>query len=119
LLQLAVSQLLENACKYSSPGSSVSLGVKNNGGVTEIRVTNSGSTIPAPEQHRIFERFYRGSTTEHTPGSGLGLYVARKIALAHGGALDIVPEDPLHQDVSFSLTIPTGRNKSDHVVAAL
>lgn len=119
LLQLAVSQLLENACKYSSPGSAVSLGLQDNGGVTEIRVTNSGSTIPAPDQHRIFERFYRGSTTGHTPGSGLGLYVARKIALAHGGALDVVPEDPLRQDVSFSLTIPTWRNESDHVVAAL
>ena len=55
-----------------------------------VRVSNSGNPVPANERTRIFERFYRGSEAHsRAPGSGLGLYVARKIAKSHGGSLDL------------------------------
>jgi two-component system, OmpR family, sensor histidine kinase KdpD len=116
LLRLAVTQLLENACKYSQPGSTVTVQLQDREDKMEICVSNTGGSIPSREQHRIFDRFYRGSTTRLTPGSGLGLYVARKIALAHGGALDFTPRKPGDEDVSFRLTIPNLKGTQDHVV---
>lgn len=119
LLWLAVSQLLENACKYSQPGSVVSLETQDQNGVVEIRVRNSGSSIPAMERHRIFDRFYRGSDAKHlAAGSGLGLYVARKIALAHGGGLELESTGTTEAEVSFRLTIPGLQSEVDHVVRA-
>jgi len=116
LLRLALSQLLENACKYSQPGSTVSVQVEDREDKLEIRISNPGGAIPSREQHRIFDRFYRGSSARLTPGSGLGLYVARKIALAHGGALDFTPQKPGDDEVSFLLTIPNMKGTQDHVV---
>jgi two-component system, OmpR family, sensor histidine kinase KdpD len=118
LLRLAVTQLLENACKYSQPGSTISIRIEDQMGLTGIRVTNSGSSIQLSEQHRIFDRFYRGSAGAIAPGSGLGLYVARKIAIAHGGALDLDSADANNNEVSFRLTIPTSKSESDHVITA-
>jgi two-component system sensor histidine kinase KdpD len=116
LLRLAISQLLENACKYSSPGSIVSIQLEEEGENVAVRVTNTGSAVSPHDQSRIFERFYRGvEANAHTTGSGLGLYVARKIATAHGGRLVLESDDP-HDGVTFRLTIPSARIESDRVV---
>jgi two-component system, OmpR family, sensor histidine kinase KdpD len=105
LLRLTLSQLLDNACKYSLPGSEIAIAMDSQGGRILIRVTNSGSFIPESEQQRIFERFYRGEQArQFTTGSGLGLYVARKIALAHGG--DLVLEVEPGEAVTFCLSLP-------------
>jgi two-component system sensor histidine kinase KdpD len=117
LLRLPLSQLIENACKYSQLGSTVTIGIDRTGDGVAVRVSNTGSTIPANERRRIFERFYRGSSAVGTTsGSGLGLYVARKIAVAHGGALDLEAAD---DGVTFCLKIPTPRQEvNDAVVIA-
>jgi signal transduction histidine kinase len=76
-------------------------------------VANSGSSIPASEQQRIFERFYRGEEARRfTSGSGLGLYVARKIALAHGGQLELDIES-LNEGVTFYLALPRAKSEFD------
>jgi signal transduction histidine kinase len=107
LLRVALSQLLDNACRYSLPGSSVTVAVESQSDSVLVRVNNDGSTIPASEQSRIFERFYRGADARRfTFGTGLGLYVARKIALAHGGHLDLDDDFPA-EGVTFCLTLPT------------
>jgi two-component system sensor histidine kinase KdpD len=116
LLRLALTQLLENACKYSPPGSTVTVQLQDREDNMEICVSNTGGSISSREQHHIFDRFYRGSAARLTPGSGLGLYVARKIALAHGGALDFTPQKPGDDHVSFRLTIPNLKGTRDHVV---
>ena len=105
LLGLALSQLVENACRYSLPDSRVliELGIHEN--MLAITVWNDGPPIAESERSRIFDRFYRGTAARHTaPGSGLGLYVARKIALAHGGDLALV--DNQASRVGFRLTMP-------------
>ena len=122
LLRLALSQLVENACKYSELGSTISINVERQGDLIAIRVSNDGSSIPPDEQQHIFERFYRGADARRTTsGSGLGLYVARKIALAHGGRLDLEPSRTAEDGVSFSLKLPSTKSEvSDefnHVVA--
>ncbi len=107
LLRLALGQLLDNACKYSLPGSTIKVEVASGVGIALLRVSNSGSFIAENEREHIFDRFYRGTEARRfTTGSGLGLYVARKIALAHGGKLDLELDRP-RETVTFCLSIPT------------
>ena len=119
LLRIALSQLVENACKYSAPGSDVTIAIDRQGDSVAVKVSNTGSSIPYNERTRIFERFYRGADTGRTTsGSGLGLYVARKIAIAHGGALELEVEDRASGKVTFSLRIPVGKEAANRVVSA-
>jgi two-component system sensor histidine kinase KdpD len=106
LLQLALAQLLDNACRYSPPGSPVGVRIEPAGDSVHVVVWNSGEPIEARERERIFERLYRGRRGRRTAaGTGLGLYVARKIALAHGGSL-VLATGPGEEGVSFRLALP-------------
>jgi two-component system sensor histidine kinase KdpD len=116
LLRLALSQLLDNACKYSPAGSEIRIGLESISGEFAFTVWNDGPPIPPAEQRRIFERFYRGSQTRfRAPGTGLGLYVARKIALAHGGDVGLDAADSKASGHVFRLTIPVV--KGDDAIA--
>jgi two-component system sensor histidine kinase KdpD len=122
LLQLALAQLLDNACRYSPPGSPVKVRIEPAGDSVNVVVWNSGEPIEPGEREHIFERLYRGSRGRRTSaGTGLGLYVARKIALAHGGSLDLETR-PGDDGVSFRLALPVWKgaehseqNKSESV----
>ncbi len=70
LLQLALGQLLDNACKYSAPGSAVTVNIDSQDEWLAIRTSNSGSFIRPSERSRIFERFYRGTEARHAADSG-------------------------------------------------
>lgn len=113
LLRLALSQLLDNAFKYSLPDSVIKVEIQSQESMVFVRVSNSGSSIPPAEQNRIFDRFYRGTEArKFSSGSGLGLYVARKIALAHGGMLDLDIER-LNEGVTFYLAIPRAKSEGE------
>jgi len=113
LLKLALRQLLDNACKYSPTGSAIRVAVELQHDSAVVRVWNSGSLVPSSERAHIFERFYRGSEARHrTAGSGLGLYVARKIAQAHGGALELEPD--VDDGTSFCLSLPLPQPDAAH-----
>ena len=104
LLRLALSQLIENACKYSQPSSNVDVSAHASEDSVAIRVRNCGC-IPTEEQSKIFDRFYRGKQSrDSTAGTGLGLDIARRIALAHGGTLAL--EDSNKDGSTFRITIP-------------
>ena len=112
LLWLGVAQLLDNACKYSGAGAEITISIQADDDVVRIRVWNNGASIPRTEQVRIFDRFYRGiDARQQAAGSGLGLYVARKIALAHGGTLNL---ENAALGVDFIFTIPTEKNEIGH-----
>jgi two-component system sensor histidine kinase KdpD len=107
LLSLALLQLLDNALKYSSPDSVVCVRLEFGEGVASIRVTSEGVPIPAEERERVFERFYRGSTVGHaSSGSGLGLYFARRIVMAHGGSLELDRQPENGEDTTFCMRLP-------------
>jgi len=77
----AFAQLLDHACKYSDAGTEISVSIQAEDETVTVRVWN-GVSIPATEQVRIFDRFYRGiDARRQAAGSGLRLYVARKIGL--------------------------------------
>jgi two-component system, OmpR family, sensor histidine kinase KdpD len=115
LLWLGLGQLLDNACKYSGIGSEVRISIEPVNGTIAVRVWNNGSPIPSGEQVRIFDRFYRGvDARRQAPGSGLGLYVARKIALAHGGSLDLEKPEGDGEGTAFRFTMPVSGNELGH-----
>lgn len=104
LLCLALGQLIENACKYSQPGSQVEVSTDTYPGSVAIRV-RSHSYIPKEEQSKIFDRFYRGKQSrDSTLGTGLGLDIARRIATAHGGTLAL--EASTRETSIFCITLP-------------
>jgi two-component system sensor histidine kinase KdpD len=119
LLQLAVSQLIDNACRYSPPGAPVRVVVQPSADSLGIIVWNSGPPIGPGDAARVFDRFYRGSNARKVAsGTGLGLYVARKIALAHGGGLELDHQFANGEGVAFRLTIPA-ISKGSELVARI
>jgi signal transduction histidine kinase len=73
-----------------------------------LRVGNSGQGIPSDAHEHIFERFHRASVGENVPGHGLGLNIARELALLHGGDLQLIRsgDDWTEFEVSFRLAPP-------------
>ncbi|OBF76924.1 two-component sensor histidine kinase, partial [Mycobacterium sp. 852002-51613_SCH5001154] len=103
-----LSNLLDNARRYTSPGGSIMIDVRTHEGTVEVTVTDSGPGIPDDERERIFERLVRldaGRARDHG-GAGLGLPIARALARAHGGELVCLPHDG---GAEFRLTLPVER----------
>lgn len=106
LVKLAIKQLLDNALKYSPPGSPVTLRVRYTNGTVGLEVTDHGKGIPILEQPRIFQRFYRSHAVDNQiPGSGLGLSIAYRIMQAHGGDLTVTSRPG---ETTFRMTLPVG-----------
>ncbi len=87
----ALVNLLENACKYSPPGSAVDVEVERHGPELEVRVADQGPGVPSAERGRIFDAFYRLPGHKGLPGTGLGLSIARRLAEAQGGTVRFAP----------------------------
>jgi signal transduction histidine kinase len=87
-LQQALVNLLDNAIKYSPEDRPIRLSLDRVGDSLRVSVHDQGIGIPAAEQDRIFQRFYRGSSAAHrTRGLGVGLYITSQIVEAHGGRM--------------------------------
>lgn len=87
-LDQVVTNLLDNALRFSPPGGEVMISVAPWHGSVQLRVADQGPGIPVGERERVFEAFYRGDSGERS-GSGLGLAITRAIVLAHGGQIRI------------------------------
>lgn len=104
MLQRLISNLLDNAIKYTPTGGQVSIFLENRAGAPVVlRVSDTGSGIDEKETEHIFERFYRGDASRSTEGAGLGLSLARAIARAHGG--DITVESEAGKGSIFTVTL--------------
>jgi two-component system sensor histidine kinase KdpD len=79
--------VLENAAKYTPPGSQVTLDARVRGDAVQLRVTDNGPGLPPGREEAIFEKFVRGQQESSTPGVGLGLAICRAIVEAHGGSI--------------------------------
>jgi signal transduction histidine kinase len=110
LLERLVLNLLDNAIKYSSPASSVEVTMGQAPNTHTVSVVDHGPGIAPEDLEKIFERFFRGdaartrSVDSLTDGAGLGLAIARRIAVAHGGRLVVASSRPGLTE--FSLTLP-------------
>jgi two-component system sensor histidine kinase KdpD len=115
LIRLVVNQLLDNACKYSTPGSPITLRISRQSSYVALRVLSKGNSIQPSEKQKIFDRFYRGANGHRmAPGTGLGLFVARKIALAHGGTLNLDSDYAAADGAVFCLTLPLPESEPSH-----
>jgi two-component system sensor histidine kinase SenX3 len=107
-LASALGNLLENACKYSDPGSTVEVSSATDGTWIEIAVRDQGIGIPTADLDRVFERFYRvdRARSRGTGGTGIGLSIVRHVASNHGGAVDVTSAEG--QGSTFTLRLPAG-----------
>jgi signal transduction histidine kinase len=104
-LRQVLGNLIENAVKYSPEGGEVRVSAAAANGAVLIAVRDAGPGIPRDQQGRIFEKFGRADVEGGSkPGTGLGLFIARSIAEAHGGSLEV--SSGAEPGTTFTLTLP-------------
>jgi K+-sensing histidine kinase KdpD len=109
LVQILVNNLIENAIKYSPSESPISIILKKQGNQGIFEVRDEGYGIPRKEHKRIFQKFYRvgNENTRTAQGTGLGLYLCRKITQDHNMRLNVTDNSPKGSifRVSFNLLL--------------
>lgn len=105
-LRSIVSNLLENAMKYAPNGSAVNLELVAGKDGWRMIVSDEGPGIPESDRDRIFERFFRGGheETRQTKGTGLGLYIVKRLVEGLGGSIEVLPRRP--SGSIFALSFP-------------
>lgn len=100
LLQMLANNLIENAVKYSPKEAKIKATLSKTGNSIRMQIIDEGPGIPEEEKARIFSKFYRigNESTRKAQGTGLGLYLCRKIARDHNG------------DITVTNNVPTGSN---------
>ena len=111
LIQRMLSNLLDNAIKYTPSGGSVNVSLSEDDAQVVVSVKDTGCGISPDDLPRIFERFYRCDQSRSQAGIGLGLSLARAIARAHGG--DITVTSTLHQGSTFTVTLPKNAKRRE------
>ena len=113
LLESLLTNLYDNAVKYSPDGSCIEVGLNQENEHISLWVADSGQGIPHSETKRIFKKFYRigNEETRRSKGTGLGLYLVERITKLHGGQVDIVPLSPGSR---FNLTFNAHTHPSNH-----
>jgi signal transduction histidine kinase len=107
-LEQVVIQLLSNALKYGA-GHPVEVTLGADGGVAHLTVRDHGLGIDPAVREQIFQRFERAVSTRHYGGFGLGLWIAREVAEAHGGRIFVESEPG--KGASFTLVLPSGPSR--------
>jgi signal transduction histidine kinase len=110
-IQNLLQSLLENAVFYNdTTDKTLRIEVKGDPGLALVVVEDNGPGIVEGERGRIFDRFFRGTASKKVPGSGLGLYLARRLAEAHGGTIQYVP---IAKGSRFEVILPRRVDKAD------
>jgi two-component system sensor histidine kinase KdpD len=104
LFEKLLINLLENASKYTPPGTTVTIGAERCGNEIAIEVSDSGPGIPMDAAEKLFEKFYRGAQEGAVAGVGLGLTICRAIAQAHSGSIQA--RNRPEGGAVFTITIP-------------
>jgi signal transduction histidine kinase len=94
LVQQAVANLLDNALKFSAPGTVIDLSARLDENVVEILVADQGPGIAPDDRGRATERFFRAESARSTSGSGLGLALVSAVAQLHNGTLQLFDNSP-------------------------
>ena len=102
-LRQVLGILLDNALKYTVAGDSVAVRCEGRGGRVTLSVADTGCGIDPADRGRVFERFYRADTARTTPGSGLGLSIARALVEHAGGVVAIEANEPRGTCVTVAL----------------
>lgn len=108
MIRRVVTNLLENASKYSPPGSNIEVGAKQVGKQVQFWIQDHGQGIPASEHERIFDKFTRLKSENGPKGLGLGLAYCRLAIQAHGGRIWVESELGVGSRFIFTLPVETG-----------
>ncbi|XHX77115.1 MAG: ATP-binding protein [Stenomitos frigidus ULC029] len=103
LVQQMLDRLLSNALKYSPTGTTVQVVLQCQSDRTVISIHNKGTPFSEEQQAHLFEPFYRPAATEHIPGTGLGLVIAKRAVTAHGGTLTVESNTA---GITFKIVLP-------------
>jgi K+-sensing histidine kinase KdpD len=108
LLQIILNNLIDNACKYSQDNSPIGLKIAekslpNHGRGIQLEITNLPGRAGFPDEHQLFAKYYRSAGATSQSGSGLGLFLAHKLAIGMGAQLSYTADTPF---VKFSLWLP-------------
>ena len=106
-IEQIIINLLTNALRYGG-SRDVELSLVRENGYAHLRVRDYGPGISEDEQQRIFEKFERGENKKISEGLGMGLYIARQLALAHDGSLTV--NSTLGEGSIFILSLPLPEN---------
>jgi two-component system sensor histidine kinase KdpD len=105
LLAMILAQYIDNARKYSTPGTPIEIAARRSRTEVLISVHNFGPTIPLEDREQVFERFYRSSALkEVVAGTGIGLSIVRKAAEAHHGHVWVISDEK--EGTTFFLSLP-------------
>lgn len=104
LLQLLLNNLIDNAIKYATTGSTISIHLTQENSQIKLQVLDEGVGVPISDKEKIFEKFYRvgAEYTRTTKGTGLGLYLCSRIAKFHNGKLEVSPNIPKGSIFTFT-----------------
>ena len=106
LIEQVLVNLLENAAKYTPPGTPIDVAAQRVDDEIVVEVADRGPGIPDDEQERIFDKFHRGPSERTKGGVGLGLTICRAVVVAHGGRIWV--ENRGGGGASFKFALPLG-----------
>lgn len=104
LVEQVLVNLLENAVRYTPPGSPIGISAREEGGTVVVEVADQGPGIPEVERERVFQKFYRAAPGSGGRGTGLGLAICRGVITAHGGRIWV--EERPGGGAAFRFTLP-------------
>lgn len=107
LIERVLVNLLENAAKYTPPGSHITLLAQPEGATIRVCVQDDGPGLPSGMEQKLFDKFSRGNSESTTPGVGLGLAICRSIVEAHGGQITASNRQP--HGAAFCFTLPVSQ----------
>jgi signal transduction histidine kinase len=105
-LRQVIMNFIDNAIFYSQPGKTVTVELTHNGGEVSLKVRDQGIGVPAGERHKLFTKFYRAKNARKVrpDGTGIGLFMAKKVIVAHGGS--ILFESQENKGSTFGFRLP-------------
>jgi signal transduction histidine kinase len=110
LMIMLLSQYIDNACKYSIYGTTITIRVVHTGAEVIFSVHSFGPVIPMADRERIFDRYYRSAThSNRASGTGIGLSVAKRVALIHSGYVWVTSDE--NEGTTFFAAIPDATQK--------
>lgn len=115
-LSEVLSNLIDNALKYSNDGGAVAVSAVADGNFVKVSVSDNGIGIPTSVIGNLFHKFYRSHRSRETvAGTGIGLYLCKAIIESHGGQIGVSSAEG--QGSTFSFTVPTYASVKDKLQA--